>query len=213
MKHNKYFIAILISLCQWSINAQEDWKLGKDSDGIKVFTKRVETSDFKAFKAEMIIDQNIHNFLNLLYDIDGLNNWGYKTKDAELLERKGDSVQIYYAVAKAPFPYKNRDGVYLNRFNWNSNTKTLKVDIELLQDYLKEKEDLVRMTGSGFWQAEVLAPNKLKITFEMQVDPGGEIAAWLANMFADDSPFYTLKELRKAIKSKKYTIKTYSLIN
>ena len=212
-KSSIFMLTIIISLCQWSMHAQEDWKLVKDSDDIKVYTKSVATSDFKAFKAEMIIDQDIHAFLSVLYDIDDLDVWGYKLKDTELLERKGDSMQIYYAVAKAPFPYKNRDGVYLNCFKWDSKTKTLTVDIKLLEDYLAEKDDLVRISGDGFWKATVLSSNKLKIDFQMQVDPGGDIAAWLANIFADGSPYYTLLELREAIKNKKYAIETYSFID
>lgn len=215
MKHNTFiFILVLvISFSNWTLHAQEDWKLVKDLEGIKVYTKPVATSDFKAFKAEMIIDQNVHAFLSVLFDVDNLDVWGYKLKDTELLERKGDSMQIYYAVAKAPFPYKNRDGVYLNRFNWDSKSKTLMVNIEMLQEYMPEKDDLVRIKGSGFWQATVLPSNKLKINFQMQVDPGGDIAAWLANIFADDSPYYTLTELREVIKNKKYATKTYSFID
>lgn len=215
MKHNTFIfiLVLLISFSQWSIYAQEDWKLVKDSEGIKVYTKSVVTSDFKAFKADMIIDNDVHAFLSVLYDIDGLESWGYKTIDPEVLERKGDSMQIYYAIAKAPFPYKNRDGVYLNRFKWDSKTQTLTVDIKILEDYLAEKDDLVRVTGSGIWKATVLSSNKLKIDFEMQVDPGGGIPAWMANMFADESPFYTLSELREVIKNKKYASKTYSFID
>ena len=215
MKYNPsvFILTIIISLGQWSIHAQEDWELVNDSDDIMVYTKPIATSDFKAFKAEMIIDQDIHAFLSLLYDIDDLDVWGYKIKDTELLERNGDSMQIYYAVAKAPFPYKNRDGVYLNRFNWDSVTKTLTVTIKLVADYLAEKDDLVRIKGSGFWKATVLPSNKLKIDFQMQVDPGGGIPSWLANIFADDSPYYTLLELREAIKNKKYAAKTYSFID
>lgn len=212
-KPSIFILTIIISLCQWSMHAQDDWELVKDSDDIKVYTKRVATSDFKAFKAEMIINQDIHAFLSVLHDIGDLDVWAYKLKYTELLERKGDSMQIYYAVAKAPFPYKNRDGVYLNSFKWDSKSKTLTVDIKLLEDYLAEKDGLVRINGVGFWKATVLPSNKLKIDFQMQVDLGGDIPAWLANIFADDSPYYTLLELREAIKNKKYATKTYSFID
>lgn len=212
-KPSIFILTVIISLCQWSMHAQEDWKLVRDSDDIKAYTKPVATSNFKAFKAEMIIDQDIHAFLSLLYDIDDLDVWGYKLKDTKLLERKGDSMQIYYAVVKAPFPFKNRDGVYLNSIKWDSKTKILTVDIKLLEDYLAEKDDLVRISGDGFWKATVLPLNKLKIDFQMQVDPGGDIPAWLANIFADGSPYYTLLDLREAIKNKKYATKTYSFID
>ncbi|MDW5289643.1 START domain-containing protein [Formosa sp. PL04] len=208
----KYGCLLLILMFQNGL-AQENWKMEKEEDGIKVYTKPVSTSDFKAFKATMTIDQSVQSFLAVIYDIDGLATWGYKLKDASLLEKSGDSLQIYYAEAKVPFPYKNRDGVYSNSIKWDTNTKTLFVDIKLLENYMAAKEDLVRLTGKGFWKAKVLDSGKLEIIFEMQVDPGGGIPAWMSNMFADDTPYYTMLALKNVIKKSKYQNKTFNIIN
>ena len=208
----KYGCLLLILMFQNGL-AQENWKMEKEEDGIKVYTKPVSTSEFKAFKATMTIDESIQSFLSVIYDIDGLPSWGYKLKSASLLKKSGDSLQIYYAEAKVPFPYKNRDGVYSNTFNWDANTKTLTVQIDLLENYMDAKEDLVRLTGSGYWKAKVLDSGKLEITFEMQVDPGGGIPAWMSNMFADDTPFYTMTALKDTIKKSKYQNKTYSFVD
>ncbi|PWK17287.1 SRPBCC family protein [Xanthomarina spongicola] len=208
----KYSWLLFILMFQ-NVLAQEDWEMVKEEDGIKVYTKPVSTSDFKAFKATMTIDESIQSFLSVLYDIEGLTSWGYKLEDASLLKKSGDSLQIYYAEAKVPFPYKNRDGVYANTFKWDANAKILHVEIKLLDKYIAEKEGLVRLTGKGYWKAKVLTSGKLEIVFEMEVDPGGGIPAWMANMFADDSPYYTMFELQKVVKNKKYQNKTYSFIN
>ena len=208
----KYSWLLFILMFQ-NVLAQEDWEMVKEEDGIKVYTKPVSTSDFKAFKATMTIDESIQSFLSVLYDIEGLTSWGYKLEDASLLKKSGDSLQIYYAEAKVPFPYKNRDGVYANTFKWDANAKILHVEIKLLDKYIAEKEGLVRLTGKGYWKAKVLTSGKLEIVFEMEVDPGGGIPAWMANMFADDSPYYTMLELQKVVKNKKYQNKTYSFIN
>lgn len=196
-----------------NVTSQQDWELVKDESGIKVYTKPVSTSNFKAFKSTMIIEESVQAFLSVLYDVDNITTWAYKLKDAELLKRSGDSLQIYYAVVKMPFPYENRDGVYLNTFKWDSKTKSLHVEIELLENYMAAKKAAVRISGNGYWKAQVLTSGKLEITFKMQVDPGGGIPAWMANIFADDSPYYTMLELRKVIKNKKYQDKTMGLIN
>ena len=208
----KYSWLLFILMFQ-NVLAQEDWELEKDESGIKVYTKPVSTSNFKAFKSTMTIDESVQAFLSVLYDTDGITTWGYKLKDASLLKRSGDSLQIYYAEVKVPFPYGNRDGVYLNTFKWDTKTKTLHVEIKLLDNYMATKEGLVRITGKGYWKAQVLSSGKLEITFEMQVDPGGGIPAWMANIFADDSPYYTMLELKKVIKNKKHQNKTFNFIN
>ena len=192
--------------------AQGDWKLEKDESGIKIYTKPVSTSSFNAFKATMIIDESMEAFLSVLYDVDGMATWAYKLKDASLLKRYGDTLQIYYAEVNVPFPYTNRDGIYSNRFRWDTKSKALHVEIDLLDDYMGAKKDLVRITGKGYWKAQVLPSGKLEITFEMAVDPGGGIPGWMANLFAADSPYYTMLELQKVIKKEKYQNKSFEFI-
>jgi len=193
--------------------AQENWELKKDVNGIKIFTKKPKKFDFKIFRANMLLDDSIHAFVATLNDVEGLTNWGYKIIHTSLLKRSGDTLQIYYAEAMAPFPYKNRDGIYLNRFEWNSDTNTLFVEIEILDDYLELKDKLVRIKGKGYWRVIILPSGELDITFQMQIDPGGAIPAWLANIFTDDSPYFTMLKLREIIKNEKYHKQEYDFIN
>lgn len=207
----KYSWLFFILMFQ-SAMAQEDWELQKEESGIKVYTKPVSSSSFNAFKATMTIDESVQAFLSVLYDIDGVTSWAYKVKDASLLKRSGDTLQIYYAEVNVPFPYSNRDGIYSNTFKWNGDTKTLRVEIKLLDSYMAAKKGLVRITGEGYWEAKVLPSGKLEITFEMAVNPGGGIPGWMANLFADDSPYYTMLELKKVIKKEKYQNRNFIFI-
>lgn len=214
MNNKLKIIALFIIIFHGSfIVAQKDWKLVKENKGIQVFTKSTDHFDFKTFKAHIILDASVQSFVAVLNDIEYFKDWGYKIKESSLLKRKGDSVQIYYSVAKAPFPYKNRDGIYLNRFKWTSNNNTLWVDIEILDDYLDVKNNLVRVKGQGFWKVIVLPIGQLDITFQMQLDPGGNVPAWMANIFVDDSPYYSLLNLKEVIKNNKYQHQKFNFID
>ena len=192
--------------------AQEgEWKKVKEKDGIEIFNRKNDNSEFKEFTSRAVIDGTVNEFLAVLYDVEALPAWGYKVKEAELIRRDSESLQVYYAVAKAPFPYKNRDGVYLNRFRWDPLEKTLVVDIELLEDELAEKEDLVRMKGYGFWKVKELSADRIEVEFQMQMDPGGNIPAWLSNMFSGDTPYFTIQGLKEVMKESRYKGKEYSL--
>ncbi len=46
--------------------SQIPWELDKNKDGIKVYTRIQENSDFKAFKAVMIVDATTDQILNVL---------------------------------------------------------------------------------------------------------------------------------------------------
>ena len=191
-------------LCIVPLQAQEPWDLVKENDGVKVYTRTNEVMSFKEFKATMTMKAKVEDFVSVLIDVDGLTSWGHNISDAKLLERPNDTIQIYYAVAKAPWPYKDRDGIYKNTFNWDKNSRSLTVEIELLEDERELSKNFVRMGGYGFWRVKEISANELKIDFQMQVDPGGSIKAWLANMFVTDSPFETMTGIREAMSQKKY---------
>lgn len=205
------FLALSLFLSGVVLAQEGEWKKIREKDGIEIFNRKNQYSDFKEFTSRMVIGGTINQFLAVLYDVEALPSWGYKVEEASLISRSSDSLQVYYAVAKAPFPYKDRDGVYLNRFIWDPVERTLLVEIELLEDQLAEKEDLVRMKGFGFWKAIEMPNERLEVQFQMQMDPGGNIPAWLSNMFSGDTPYFTMQGLKKAMKQEKYQDKEYSL--
>ncbi|MFT4801413.1 MAG: hypothetical protein ACI93N_001185 [Flavobacteriaceae bacterium] len=199
-------IIILISFLVFQNSlmfSQEAWDLNRDTKGIKVFSKEIEGYNFKSFKAITTINGSVHDFVFLLTDIANFPKWGHQIKSAKILERAGDTLQIYYSIAKVPFPYKDRDGIYLNRFKWNLDAKTLMVEIEVLTDYLDKDEKYIRVKGYGYWKIVVVSENSMEVTFSMQLDPGGSIPSWLANMFVDGVPYHTLLNLKNTIESSK----------
>jgi len=212
-KYCKYYIILLLIIAgSTTIHAQQGWKLERDKEGIKVYSKGSEGSSFKSFKTQMIIKGSVHSFVALLQDIENMPEWGYSLKSTELLKRSGDTIQIYYAEATAPFPFENRDGIYSNKFRWDNKNKVLHVEIELLPDYLKKKDKIVRVKGKGYWSVKVLKNDMLDITFSMQVDPGGSIPGWLANIFVDTTPYSTMTEIRRVMGDKKYQNKSFGFI-
>ncbi len=209
----RYLLFVLLIIFNSAITyAQDLWKLESDKDGIKVYSKSIDGTAFKSFKAHMSIKGSIHTFVAILQDIENMPEWGYSVKSTELLESTGDTLQIYYAVASAPFPFENRDGIYQNTFRWDGRNKILFVEIELLPGYMKKASRLVRLKGNGFWNVKVLKNQMLDITFSMLVDPGGNIPAWMANIFVNTTPISTMTELRKVMVDKKYQNKSFGFI-
>ena len=214
MSRSKLFMSLcFLLLLQFQLTGQGQWELIKDKDGIQVFTRANTVSSFKEFKASMQIEAGINEFLAVLYDVKGLTNWGYNIKESKLLSRPDDMNQTYYAVAKAPWPYKDRDGIYENQVTWNKESKILRVRIDMLEDDIELRDDYIRMDGYGYWQLREISEGKLEVIFQMQVDPGGSIKAWMANMFVTDSPYQTMQGLREIIQKKKYKGFSYDFLN
>lgn len=215
---NKLILTCLIFSSLIKVNTvfsqnEDAWVLTKTKNGIEIFTLKTEASALKSFKARMIVPGKVEDFVAVLHDVEAMPDWGYNIKYASLLERSGDTVQIYYAEASMPFPFSNRDGIYLNTFIWNSQAKKLRVDIQLLPEYMDVKDKLVRVKGSGDWHVNTLKDGNLEMIFRMQVDPGGEIPAWLVNMFIDETPFDTMTNIREMMKKTKYLHRDFEFIH
>ena len=206
MRYTLNILIIISSFFSFNPNySQSNWKLEKDKDGIKIYTRKTSLSNFKEFKGITRIDAPVETFISILRDIEGMKNWIYSIINSRLLETYGDTVQIYYSESKAPWPFKNRDAIYKNEYKWNSNNNTLQVDINCLPEYLDPIPGIVRLPyAMGKWEIQEVENNKIDVIFQMLVDPGGDIPSWLANTFVVDSPFETLKNLRKIIKQDKY---------
>jgi hypothetical protein len=80
------------------------------------------------------------------------------------------------------------------------NSDQVKVNVIGIPDYIPAREGIVRMAKTnGYWLLTSVDSNKTSVTYQMHVEPGGLIPAWLANPFIVNVPFSTFKELRKII--------------
>ncbi|MBZ0251864.1 MAG: hypothetical protein K8I02_00875, partial [Candidatus Methylomirabilis sp.] len=66
-------------------------------------------------------------------------------------------------------------------------------------------EDYVRMpTVKGGYVFRPKPGGAVEIDYQLHVEPGGALPAWLVNALAVDTPFETLKGMREAAKKPKY---------
>jgi hypothetical protein len=202
MKQRLFWIAIIILLLTFSAFAQENWHLVKEEAGIKVYTKTESGSKYKAFKAEMQVSCKIENIVEVLRNMNSINNWVVNCKGVKLLKTE-DNDQYYYIETSLPWPFDNRDMVYHFQYI-DSNSGQVRVIVTGMPEYIQPREGIVRMAKTiGYWLLTSIDTNKTVITYQMHVEPGGLIPAWLANPFIENVPFSTFKELRNIVQKSK----------
>jgi carbon monoxide dehydrogenase subunit G len=202
MQQRLFWIAIIVLLLTFNASAQENWNLVKEQAGIKVYTKTESGSKYNAFKAEMQVSCKIENIVEVLKNTDSINNWIVNCKAVKLLKSE-DNDQYYYIETSLPFPFENRDMVY--RFQYiEINSEQVKVIVTGIPEYIQPKEGIVRMVKTnGYWLLTSVDTDKTALTYQMHVEPGGLIPAWLANPFIKNVPFSTFKELRNIVQRSK----------
>lgn len=90
-------------------------------------------------------------------------------------------------------------------FSQNSTTKVVTMNAPCVKGWVPEKNGVVRIERSiGKWIITPLDKNHVKIDYELQADPGGDIPAWLTNMFVTQGPLQSFKNLRTEVQNPAY---------
>jgi hypothetical protein len=191
-------IATLAALSLMLISGEPDWKLEKDSDGIKVYLAKAENSSIKQFKVEAFIEATPKEIVDAVVDIENNHKWFVSVEKGKLVERISPNEFIFSQVIEVPFPFQDRQVVQNTKVT-NLENSVLRIDLNSVSDALEVDNDYVRMTlATGYW---VLTPTSegTDLEYSFLADPAGNIPAWLANQFIVDNPLKTIKGLREYI--------------
>jgi len=191
-------IATLAALSLMLISGEPDWKLEKDSDGIKVYLADAENSSIKQFKVEAFIEATPKEIVDAVVDIENNHKWFVSVEKGKLVERISPNEFIFSQVIEVPFPFQDRQVVQNTKVT-NLENGVLRIDLNSVSDALEVDNDYVRMTlATGYW---VLTPTSegTDLEYSFLADPAGNIPAWLANQFIVDNPLKTIKGLREYI--------------
>ena len=136
------FLIVLFSFMGFS---QTDWKLSKNEADISVFTRNIEGSKFKEFKATMTINASLDKIIRVLVDGTNLKKWNYKVSYSKTLERN-KNVYYIYMLNDFAWPVKNRDHVSKLTVS-NLSSGAVKINIESTQKKYPEQEGIIRVTN------------------------------------------------------------------
>lgn len=137
-------------------------------------------------------------------DPENYINWQYNTTNARLIKTINESEIIYYTEVAAPWPVSNRDLVVHLKISQDEKTKILTVSGKSVADFIPTKEQLVRIPlAISSWKVTPISESQLAVEYTMDLDPGGSVPAWMANMVVAEAPYITFKNFREKIKLKK----------
>lgn len=210
MRESILFLFMVVAI---TINAQDGWELRHDKEGIKVYTRHVEGSNFKEFKGETRMNASISALAAVFIDVAGMVDWIYNLREVRLLEEQGDTMQVLYQETNVPWPFQNRDGIYSNSIRWDREKKLMRVDVGCHPDYLEEVKGKIRtLKATGYWEFKPGQDGSVHTVFCLHTEPGGSIPAWLSNTFVINAPLETMKKLKIVAGQEKYQNRRFSFL-
>lgn len=194
----KHTLLILFILYTPLSIAQDEWGLKKDAQGIKIYTRTVNDSPIKEYKATTLLNSSIDKVLSELLNAPQYTD-DCKAGQSFYVSRRGKSQHVFYARKELPWPVRNRDIVTLLTVQEISATK-VKLHLESLPEGIPEKEKTIRIKElMGFWLLEE-ENGKTKVTQQLYLNPGGSLPSAITNALLIKGPFKTFTELQKATK-------------
>jgi hypothetical protein len=182
--------------------AQTDWKLGKDKEGIKVYTRKVDGYKLKQVKAETVVQANIKVIKDLIADFDNHSKWVDNCAISKIVETKSENECFFYNTYTTPWPAKDRDVITHIIIDQKSEDRVY-INFDAAPDYMEEKEGYVRVPYSeGSWDLKKIDDNNTEIVYKIHVDSGGSIPRWMINELILRSPFRTIRSLKNQVEPK-----------
>jgi ribosome-associated toxin RatA of RatAB toxin-antitoxin module len=200
----KYFFGklLFIGTCCWPFSAvsqEAEWELKKAADGITVYTRSVENSNIKEFKASTKLNSSTETIFKIILDVENYPKWIADIDYAERVYQRENEIGMYYQLG-LPWPIKDRDVTLVSKYETLPDNSIL-FQLSNNSDLKGEDTDFIRIKEiKGQWLIKYLDKENCQVAYQFMADPEGFLPAWVVNIFIVDGPFKTLENLDKYAK-------------
>ena len=196
----RLWAALVLIVCSNTAIAQ-DWKLKKDDDGIRVYTKKT-TSPYDMFKVEMTCDCNMDGLIYLFKDEDGVPLWMERVEEFKIIENPEENKWSSWSAIDMPWPLEDRD---LISDMWMDEVDGgIKINMTSQPEKVKKKDEYNRIvTSQGFWFFKKMENGLVRVIGEFFTIPQG-IPAWIVNNFLVETPYLTALHIREMMTEEPY---------
>lgn len=208
----KQLLILLLSVVASAALASDDamnpdeWKLVTDRDGIKVYMAHQDDARIKTFRGVTVMPlEDFKSIGAFMDDYDFVATWLHMVSEIEDLGRESPYDREVYITTRLPWPVSDRDTPLWVGIEQEPGSYAVRIPFRHLPGRMEEKDAFVRIPNmQGFFLWEPLEPGKARLTFQVVLDPGGYVPAWLANLILRDIPYFSMKRLRRVVNQERY---------
>lgn len=203
-KSSNWLLSILLFSVSFVVSANQDWSLEKEDEGISIYSRAVDYSDFREFRAEMTLETSIDSIIAVFQDPNSFTHWVHQCSSAEVIKQESFLDIYVYQVSDMPLLVSDRDIVIRDVYSYSEDYKKWSIDVQAVDNVLPETDKIRINDSKGIYNLHQQEDGTVKITWFQHADPAGALPSWLVNSLIVDFPFNTLNSLRELVKEDKY---------
>jgi hypothetical protein len=191
------FVAIILFIGISILSfAQEKWKLEKNENGVKVYTRITDKSDIKEFKAITTIFADRIDIARCVARVTDYPNWFPDCGESKVIDNISSTKRKTYYRVDLPWPTTDRYCYMIMRVETDKAKKQTTIHFNDTDG--KAVNGCVRMkSADGFWRLTTTGENKTEVVYQFVSDPAGSLPTWIINMFIVDNPYDAMLALKE----------------
>jgi hypothetical protein len=184
-----------------SAEATDSWEKTASEQGIEVSQRPVPGRGLPEMRAVGDVDANLYEILAVIRDVERQPEWMYECKEARVLRTESETVSIVYNRTDAPWPVADRYAVVHSEIvvvrPGNEVEVRFRSSAEALPDPPRGTVRMARLVGA--YTLRALGPDRTRVDYRVDADPGGLLPVWLVRSTSRDLPLETLLSLREQV--------------
>lgn len=185
--------------------SDEQWRLDRDKDGIKIYTRTVDGSRFRAVRAVMLTSFSMPQLVALIRDTAACPEWANLCKASRVVEQRSETELFVYTHNDLPWPVSDRDAVTHVHWTVLDGGAAVQMTATAAEGHVPSVRGVTRLKDAETsWTFRRQPDGQIEVETFAHIDPGGPMPAWLINRLLLDAPHKTLLGMREVLNSGRY---------
>jgi uncharacterized membrane protein len=178
----------------------DNWTLRKEKNGIQVYTKKRAKSNIYMYRVKTKIDAPVQKVYEQVIDFRENLKYMELVDSLSFLNHREDISYINYMSFDMPWPVTNREMVM--EMDVHRHKDSIHLVSNDLPGYVEQNKNYIQVEDfNEEWFIKYDENEKVThITIQGWVNPGGDIPAWIVNLFSVRTPFRFISGILSEVK-------------
>lgn len=179
------------------------WELQRNDEQAMAYSRIDKASGLQVCRVETVMKASLNALVAMQRDAARIPQWMDGVKSSRIVQ-EADNYYITHTLVPSPWPVKDRDSVVRSDIRQQEDGSVL-IEFASVEGVVPLQKSYERVQNvKGYWCFTPLQDGKTRVEYEVMVDPGGKLPAWLVNRFALDVPYNSIKQMHKRVRDPQY---------